>query len=64
MWTFLYGALQLVFWIAGRVEDTRTKKIKKSDLEIREELGKAEEAGTVVAASEEEKRINARGGES
>lgn len=40
MWSALYGALQVVFWIAGRIEDTRSRKIRKSDLEIREELAR------------------------
>jgi hypothetical protein len=40
MWSFAYGLLQVVFWIAGRVEDTRSKKIRKSDLEIREQLAR------------------------
>ncbi len=43
MWSIIYGTIQVVFWIAGRIEDTRSKKIRKSDLEIREELAREKE---------------------
>lgn len=42
MWNLIYGFLQVGFWIAGRIEDTRSRKIRKSDLEIREELAREE----------------------
>ncbi len=51
MWSIFYGTLQLVFWIAGRIEDTRSKKIRKSDLEIREQLAR-EEANREVHSKE------------
>lgn len=40
MWSIVYGTLQVFFWIAGRIEDTRSRKIRKSDLEIREQLAR------------------------
>lgn len=64
MWTtILYGIAQFTMWVLGRMEDTRSRKIKKSDLEIREELAKAAAAAAAERArAEEEVRVNAKSG--
>jgi hypothetical protein len=44
MWQALvYAIVTTTLWVIGRVEDTRTKKIKKSDIDIRDEIREAGE---------------------